>query len=160
MKQAIWASSPAADRGPLNDVLMRLYVRTHRKPDWIGSIFSQASATTVETVVKRTHFMGDIGIPAGYPSVGFHPQSNLTHTHQAIQVVLKADNSAVSNVLVSWPCVRRTAPPRCSEGRQMTSVPNMPGVFSVLLGISIAGRRTNGVSDVLFMRLKHGTLLV
>jgi len=29
-------------------------------------------------------------------------------------------------------CLTTTSPPRCAEGRQMTRVPNMPGIFSVL----------------------------
>ena len=41
----------------------------------------------------------------------------------------------------------------------MTSVPNMPGVFSVLLKISIDEGWLDLVSSLLFVRLEHGAFL-
>lgn len=57
-------------------------------------------------------------------------------TYQAMKVGSNAEKSLVSNLACFAPCCRQTPPPVCSEGRQMTSVPNMPGTFSVLSLIS------------------------
>lgn len=57
-------------------------------------------------------------------------------TNQAMKVVSNAEVSLVSNLADIPPCCRQTAPPVCLDGRQMMSVPNIPGTFSVLLVVS------------------------
>lgn len=81
-------------------------------------------------------------------------------TNHAKYVAAKADLPLVSNRLCSFPCVKHTAPPRCSEGRQITRVPNIPGTFSVLsacLSVVVSHAIT---PNILFMGFEHCAWLV
>lgn len=60
------------------------------------------------------------------------------------------------------PCCKFTDPPVCSEGRQMTSVANIPETFSVLVELSSCDSKTVSKDQIglLFMRLEHRAFLV
>lgn len=64
------------------------------------------------------------------------------------------------NVFV-WPWWETLiSPPACSEGKEITRVPNIPTLFSVLQPLSMTTALDGIRTGLLLMGLEHGTFLI
>jgi hypothetical protein len=77
-------------------------------------------------------FVGDVREPRGKSQSSVPIQIVTPISYQAKYDESNSENLEVSNVFVFPPCVTRTSPPSCLDGKAMTSVANIRGAFSEL----------------------------